>query len=187
MFITVSGQKGGVAKTCTSIHLASVWSEQGRNVCVVDADRNACETVRQVLTDLGGYLVETASDALSAAVACGAATPDVIEPLSHMIDHEQTLSEADTGEHSDHAGHDSVIRACVGGLGRVGDPRAAQPLFTLMQRNPGMRNAVLEALRLAPESVLRVEPDADRAALTARAKALGYDVGMLRPTKQPAP
>ena len=40
MFITVSGQKGGVAKTCTSIHLASVWSEQGRNVCVVDADRN---------------------------------------------------------------------------------------------------------------------------------------------------
>ena len=40
MFITVSGQKGGVAKTCTSIHLASVWSEQGRQVCVVDADRN---------------------------------------------------------------------------------------------------------------------------------------------------
>ena len=29
--------------------------------------------------------------------------------------------------------------------------------------------------------------DADRAALTARAKALGYDVTMLRPTKQPAP
>ena len=27
--------------------------------------------------------------------------------------------------------------------------------------------------------------DADRTALTARAKALGYDVGMLRPTKQP--
>jgi apolipoprotein D and lipocalin family protein len=29
--------------------------------------------------------------------------------------------------------------------------------------------------------------EADRAALTARAKALGYDLGMLRPTKQPAP
>lgn len=29
--------------------------------------------------------------------------------------------------------------------------------------------------------------DADRAALTARAKALGYDVGMLRQTQQPAP
>jgi chromosome partitioning protein len=40
MFITVSGQKGGVAKTCTSIHLASVWAEQGRAVCLVDADRN---------------------------------------------------------------------------------------------------------------------------------------------------
>ena len=40
MFITVCGQKGGVAKTCTSIHLASVWSSQGKNVCLVDADRN---------------------------------------------------------------------------------------------------------------------------------------------------
>ncbi len=40
MFITVCGQKGGVAKTCTSIHLASVWSSKGRDVCVVDADRN---------------------------------------------------------------------------------------------------------------------------------------------------
>jgi apolipoprotein D and lipocalin family protein len=29
--------------------------------------------------------------------------------------------------------------------------------------------------------------DADRAALTARAKALGYDTALLRPTKQPAP
>ena len=40
MFITVCGQKGGVAKTCTSIHLASVWSSKGKNVCLVDADRN---------------------------------------------------------------------------------------------------------------------------------------------------
>ena len=40
MFITVCGQKGGVAKTCTSIHLASVWASQGKDVCVVDADRN---------------------------------------------------------------------------------------------------------------------------------------------------
>ncbi|ABX08585.1 ParA family protein [Prochlorococcus marinus] len=40
MFITVCGQKGGVAKTCTSIHLASVWAAQGQNVCLVDADRN---------------------------------------------------------------------------------------------------------------------------------------------------
>ena len=40
MFITVCGQKGGVAKTCTSIHLASVWHSQGEKVCVVDADKN---------------------------------------------------------------------------------------------------------------------------------------------------
>lgn len=33
----------------------------------------------------------------------------------------------------------------------------------------------------------KLPTDADRADLTARAKALGYDVTMLRPTKQPAP
>jgi len=40
LFITVCGQKGGVAKTCTSIHLASVWNRQSKNVCIVDADKN---------------------------------------------------------------------------------------------------------------------------------------------------
>ena len=40
MFITVCGQKGGVAKTCTSIHLASVWHSEGNKVCIVDADKN---------------------------------------------------------------------------------------------------------------------------------------------------
>ena len=40
MFITVCGQKGGVAKTCTSIHLASVWHTEGKQVCIVDADKN---------------------------------------------------------------------------------------------------------------------------------------------------
>ncbi len=40
MFITVCGQKGGVAKTCTSIHLASVWHTEGKKVCIVDADKN---------------------------------------------------------------------------------------------------------------------------------------------------
>jgi len=40
LFITVCGQKGGVAKTCTSIHLASVWHSEGRKVCIVDADQN---------------------------------------------------------------------------------------------------------------------------------------------------
>ncbi len=40
MFITIAGQKGGVAKTCTSIHLANYWALKGLRVCVVDADRN---------------------------------------------------------------------------------------------------------------------------------------------------
>jgi len=40
LFITVCGQKGGVAKTCTSIHLASVWHSEEKKVCVVDADKN---------------------------------------------------------------------------------------------------------------------------------------------------
>ena len=40
MFITVCGQKGGVAKTCSSIHLASVWHSEGKKVCIVDADKN---------------------------------------------------------------------------------------------------------------------------------------------------
>jgi len=40
LFITVCGQKGGVAKTCTSIHLASVWHSESKKVCIVDADKN---------------------------------------------------------------------------------------------------------------------------------------------------
>jgi len=40
LFITVCGQKGGVAKTCTSVHLASVWHSEGKKVCIVDADKN---------------------------------------------------------------------------------------------------------------------------------------------------
>tara|TARA_Y100000589_G_scaffold18218_1_gene15117 strand:+ start:1562 stop:2233 length:672 start_codon:yes stop_codon:yes gene_type:complete len=40
LFITVCGQKGGVAKTCTSVHLASVWYSQGKRVCIIDADKN---------------------------------------------------------------------------------------------------------------------------------------------------
>ena len=44
MFLTVFGQKGGVAKTCTSIHLACVWAQQGYSVCVVDAARNRSAT-----------------------------------------------------------------------------------------------------------------------------------------------
>ena len=40
MFITVFGQKGGVAKTCSSVHLAACWSKKHKQVVLVDADRN---------------------------------------------------------------------------------------------------------------------------------------------------
>ena len=40
MFITVCDQKGWVAKICTSIHLASVCSSEGKHVCLVDVDGN---------------------------------------------------------------------------------------------------------------------------------------------------
>ncbi len=111
-----------------------------------------------------------------------AATPDVIAPLSHMIENEQRLEDSDDDSHGDHAAHDSVIRACIGGLGRVGDPRAASPLFSQMQRNAGTRVAVLEALRRTTGArglavlLTAATDDATKTDL----------VGMLRATHDPA-
>ena len=44
MCITVFGQKGGVAKTCTSVHLAAIWAHQQKKVALIDADRNRSAT-----------------------------------------------------------------------------------------------------------------------------------------------
>ena len=44
MFITVFGQKGGVAKTCSSVHIAAGWSQKEKRVILVDADRNRSAT-----------------------------------------------------------------------------------------------------------------------------------------------
>ena len=44
MFITVFGQKGGVAKTCSSVHLAASWSQKQTRVLLVDAARNRSAT-----------------------------------------------------------------------------------------------------------------------------------------------
>lgn len=60
-----------------------------------------------------------------------AGTPDVIDPLTTMLRDED----------------DQVRRQAAAGLGRIGDPRAAGPLFAAMQQNPGMRVQVLDALR----------------------------------------
>ena len=44
MFITVFGQKGGVAKTCSSVHIAAGWCQKQKRVILVDADRNRSAT-----------------------------------------------------------------------------------------------------------------------------------------------
>ena len=76
--VHVNALEAFVAANNIPVSTAAIGRTDTTRVLMVDADRQACETVREVLTDLGGYLVETAPDALSAAIACGAATPDVI-------------------------------------------------------------------------------------------------------------
>lgn len=75
---------------------------------------------------------ETSVRALVAMALSEAASPEVVEPLVRII---QGANE--DGE---------VVRAAVAGLGRAGDPRAATPLFQLMQKRPEMRQSVLDAL-----------------------------------------
>lgn len=110
-----------------------------------------------------------------------AATPDTIDPLTHMLQHEQQLATADT-EDSNRDAHNGVIRACVSGLGRVGDPRAAGPLFALMTATPTMHHEVVEALgnstgaRGLAVLLSSATTDAQRTDL----------VGMLRATHDPA-
>jgi chromosome partitioning protein len=88
VFITVSGQKGGVAKTCTSIHLASVWADRGRSVCVVDADRNRSALAYGIRGDLPFAIVpvEAAAKATRSAevvITDGQASSDE-EELRHL-------------------------------------------------------------------------------------------------------
>ncbi len=39
-----------------------------------------------------------------------------------------------------------VVREAAAGLGRTGDPRAAEPLFAMLQKNPSMRQSVLDSI-----------------------------------------
>ncbi len=75
---------------------------------------------------------ETSVRALVAMALSEAASPEVVPPLVRLIQNPN-----EDGE---------VVRAAVAGLGRAGDPRAAAPLFTLMQKRPDMRQSVLDAL-----------------------------------------
>tara|TARA_B100000700_G_C15003949_1_gene837641 strand:+ start:1256 stop:1924 length:669 start_codon:yes stop_codon:yes gene_type:complete len=88
VFITVCGQKGGVAKTCTSIHLASVWALEGKKVCLVDADKNRSAIAYGSRGDLPFYItpVEAAAKASRSAeivITDGQASSDE-EELKHL-------------------------------------------------------------------------------------------------------
>lgn len=65
------------------------------------------------------------------------ATPEVVEPLGRMVGFELARQEPD----------ENVLRAIASGLGRAGDPRAATPLFRILQAQPRMRGSVLDSLR----------------------------------------
>ena len=79
---------------------------------------------------------------------------EVVDPLSRLIDAELQRGEDRSQE---------VIRAAATGLGRAGDPRAARPLFSLLEREPSMRPSVLDALKKttgAPQiAILAAEAD----------------------------
>lgn len=73
-----------------------------------------------------------------------AATPDVVDPLVKLLEDPEA----------------EVVRQAAAGLGRTGDPRAAGPLFALLQRNPSMRQSVLDAISrstAAPDIVKLVD------------------------------
>jgi HEAT repeat protein len=67
---------------------------------------------------------------LVAASLSESATPDAVAPLIKLL------------EDSD----PEVVRAAAAGLGRAGDPRGAGPLFALLQKNPSMRQSVLDSI-----------------------------------------
>jgi HEAT repeat protein len=70
--------------------------------------------------------------ALVAMALSEAASPEVVAPLVRMIQRPDEDPE--------------VIRAAVMGLGRAADPSAAGALFELMQKQPALRQSVLDAL-----------------------------------------
>lgn len=75
---------------------------------------------------------EKAVRALVAMSLAEAASAQVVDPLVRMIQNPNEDPE--------------VVRAAIGGLGRTGDPKAAGPMFALMQRRPEMRPSVVDAL-----------------------------------------
>jgi HEAT repeat protein len=67
---------------------------------------------------------------LVAAALAEAANPDVVDPLIRLLNDSEL----------------EVVRQAAAGLGRTGDPRSAQPLFAVLQKNPSMRQSVLDSI-----------------------------------------
>lgn len=90
--------------------------------------------------------------ALVAMALSEAASPEVVAPLVRMIQRADEDPE--------------VIRAAVMGLGRAADPSAAGALFELMQKQPSLRQSVLDALAkstAAPQLALLLKEAKDPA------------------------
>jgi len=77
--------------------------------------------------------------ALTAQALAEAASPEVVVPLSRLVERELAREEDDRSE--------EVIEAAVAGLGRTGDARAARPLFDVLAETPALRPLVLASLR----------------------------------------
>ncbi len=80
---------------------------------------------------------EVSVRALTAAALAELATPEVVDPLSRMVDFELGRDEPD----------ENVLRSIASGLGRAGDQRAGAPLFRILTTQRGMRGPVLDSLR----------------------------------------
>ncbi|MCA9582377.1 MAG: HEAT repeat domain-containing protein, partial [Myxococcales bacterium] len=76
---------------------------------------------------------------LTAHALAEAATPEAVQPLSRLIEYELARPEDAQSE--------EVIRAAAAGLGRTGDPGAADALFALLESKPAMRPNVFDALK----------------------------------------
>ncbi|MDH5493444.1 MAG: HEAT repeat domain-containing protein, partial [Myxococcales bacterium] len=86
---------------------------------------------------------------LTAHALAEAASAEIVEPLGRMLTSELARPErAPEGEEAVPGSlrSEEVLRAAASGLGRSNDPRAAQPLFSMLQQAPGMRNSAFEAL-----------------------------------------
>ncbi|MBC7170782.1 MAG: HEAT repeat domain-containing protein, partial [Polyangiaceae bacterium] len=81
---------------------------------------------------------EAAVRVLTAHALAELSSADAIEPLAAMISAELARPEADRTE--------EVIRSASAGLGRSGDPRAAGPLFSVLESHSVPRRTILESL-----------------------------------------